>query len=159
MASLLLLVAAVATQALEQHGHRVAHPGIWSWACGYASYQGASPAGFRVNECFQQVLHAPPPWLRGWFHVMYWNKLEPEQGVFNWTEFDKNLTLAADNGLQLNPVLYIFDGGNPMPAWMANVSEPVLFHRGGLGFLRRRLPRPVNPRNDLLHLTRRRSFR
>jgi hypothetical protein len=106
-------------------------PGIWSWACGYASYQGAEPAGYRVNECFEQALDAPPPWLRGWFHVLYWDKLEPERGVFDWTEFDKNLTLAAEHGLQLNPVLYIFDGANPMPAWMANVSKPVLFHRGG----------------------------
>ena len=125
-----LLVAAIATHAQHSH-HAISRPGIWSWACGYASYQGAHPAGFRVNECFEQVLHAPPPWLRGWFHVIYWNDLEPKQGVFNWAEFDKNLTLAAENGLQLNPVLYIFDGANPMPAWMENVSEPVLFHRGG----------------------------
>ena len=126
-----VVAAVVARASAGQHGHDASRPGIWSWACGYAAYQGAHPPGYRVNECFDQVLHAPPPWLRGWFHVLYWNQLEPEQGVFDWTEFDKNLTLAAENGLRLNPVLYIFDGANPMPAWMANVSEPVLFHRGG----------------------------
>ena len=137
MLSLLLFQVAVTRVVLPAlatavDDYRVSRPGIWSWACGYAAYQGAHPAGFRVNECFDQVLHAPPPpWLRGWFHVIYWNQLEPEQGVFDWAEFDKNLTLAAGNGLQLNPVIYIFDGGNPMPRWMANVSEPVLFHRGG----------------------------
>eukprot|EP01043_Picozoa_sp_COSAG02_P052438 COSAG02_NODE_5649_length_4152_cov_2.423143_2_plen_613_part_00 len=125
------LLAAVGTQQALAHQQHEQHAGIWSWACGYAAYQGAHPAGFRVNECFEQVLHAPPPWLRGWFHVLYWNKLEPEKGIFNWEEFDKNLTLAAEHGLQLNPVLYIFDGANPMPSWMANVSTPVLFHRGG----------------------------
>ena len=131
---LLLLAASAGTQACAslQHGHDdMLHPGIWSWACGYASYKGAHPAGFRKTECFDQVLHAPPPWLRGWFHVIYWDKLEPQQGVFNWKDFDANLTLAAERGLQLNPVIYIFDGGNPMPAWMANVSEPVMFHRTG----------------------------
>ena len=123
--AVLLAAAAVATRDGDHHG------GVWSWACGYAAYQGDQPPGVRVNECFDQVLHSPPPWLRGWFHVMYWNKLEPEQGVFDWADFDRNLTLAAEHGLRLNPVLYIFDGANPMPAWMANVSAPVLFHRGG----------------------------
>ena len=128
----LLFAAAATTHALALRQRQDRHsPGIWSWACGYASYQGAQPAGFRVEECFELVLHKPPPWLRGWFHVIYWDKLEPEQGVFHWTEFDKNLTLAAANGLKLNPVVYIFDGANPMPKWMANVSAPVLFHRGG----------------------------
>ena len=92
----LLFAAAATTHALALRQRQDRHsPGIWSWACGYASYQGAQPAGFRVEECFEQVLHKPPPWLRGWFHVIYWDKLEPEQGVFDWTEFDNQCRLAA----------------------------------------------------------------
>eukprot|EP00935_MAST-01C_sp_MAST-1C-sp1_P001982 g1982.t1 len=105
--------------------------GVWSWACGYAGYAGSKPDGYYVDRCFDQVLVAPPPWLRGWFQLIYWRDLETAEGVYDWSVFDRNLTKAAKNGLQLQPVLYIFDGANPMPEWMSNVSRPIKFHRGG----------------------------
>lgn len=108
----------------------VVRPGVWSWACGYAGYQGSQPEGFYVERCFHQVLVSPPPWLRGWFQVIYWRDLEVADGVFNWTEFDRNLTLAVDNGLQVQPVLYIFDCATTLPDWLGNLSKPIGFHRG-----------------------------
>ena len=106
-------------------------PGVWSWACGYASYAGSKPPGYYVDRCFEQALTAPPSWLRGWFPIIYWRDLEPEDGVFNWAALDANLTKAAEHGLQVQPVVYIFDCATPMPTWMNNVSTPVKFHKGG----------------------------
>ena len=57
----------------------------------------------------------PPPQLQGWFLLIYWRDLEPLPGVFDWTVLDANLTKAAANGLQVQPVVYIYDGANPMP--------------------------------------------
>ena len=104
-------------------------PGIWSWACGGAGYGGARSEDY-VQECFDQV-HAPPPWLRGWFMRFYWADLEPEDGVYDWSLFDKNLSSAAASGLQVQPVVYLFQGGHALPRWMSNISRAVKFHRGG----------------------------
>ena len=106
------------------------HAGVWSWACGYAGYKGDHPRGYYEQECFNQVLDSPPPsWLRGWFQLIYWRDLEPEDGVFDWRAFDANLTLAAKNGIQVQPVIYIYDCARPMPAWMRNISRPIKFYR------------------------------
>ena len=45
---LLLLAASAGTKACAlQHGHDdVLRPGIWSWACGYASYKGRTRLAF-----------------------------------------------------------------------------------------------------------------
>lgn len=107
--------------------------GVWSWACGYAGYQGSKPPGFYEDECFDQVLGASPPqWLRGWFLLVYWKDIEPSPGVFNWTAFDANLTKAVANGLQVQPVVYIYDCVTGMPAWTSTAFSRIPFHRGGV---------------------------
>ena len=122
--------------------------GIWSWACGYAGYQGNKPPSYYSNKCFDQVLgnNTTPPQLRGWFQVIYWRDLEVQDGVFDWSAFDTNLTKASNNGLQINPLVYIFDAGNPMPDFVAKIPNATLmYHRGGKKGRLYQAPNYLNP--------------
>ena len=124
------------------------HAGIWSWACGYAGYQGNKPPSYYSNKCFDQVLgnSTTPPQLRGWFQMLYWRDLEVEDGVFNWSTFDKNLTKASENNLQINPVVYIFDAANPIPEFVAKIANTTLmYHRGGKTGKLYQAPNYLNP--------------
>ncbi|MGE3808713.1 MAG: endo-1,4-beta-xylanase [Gemmataceae bacterium] len=46
-----------------------------------------------------------------------WHEVEPEEGKFNWDPYDKIVTWATDNGMQLiaGPLI---DFSGPLPAWL-----------------------------------------
>jgi hypothetical protein len=96
--------------------------GVWAWMCDRTN---------GLAECLQQVEDKPPSSLRGAIQIIMWRDLEPADGVFNWSTFDANLAKAADNGLQLQPVVYIYDCASPLPDFMANVSKQIPVYRDG----------------------------
>jgi hypothetical protein len=106
-------------------------PGAWLWNCDGAAYRGAHEHGFYTHECLRDIGllpgGSPPDALRGAFHVFPWAQVEPEDGRFDWTEVDANLTALAQHGVQVVPSIWIhkaaaISGMTPTPEWLFQVS-------------------------------------
>jgi hypothetical protein len=102
--------------------HRTPLAGIWSWMCDKTNEQ---------DECSRQVEDSRPSQLRGAIQITMWRDIEQADGVFNWSTFDAKLSRAANNGLQLQPLVYIYDCASPLPDFMANISKQIPVYRNG----------------------------
>jgi hypothetical protein len=71
---------------------------------------------------------------KGWLQMVRWAEIEPQNGVFDFTEFDKNLTLATAKGYEMVIMVEIVKGkGNfTTPEWVYDEGVPrVEYHGGG----------------------------
>ena len=128
---LLLSMALTATVAVR--------PGIWLWNCDGAAYQGAHPHNYYTHECEHDIYKKPPAPLQGTLHVFPWAQVEPEDGQFDWSGVDANLTSMASAGVEVSPTIWIHKGGSisgmvPTPEWLFKVSPGVPYeHEQGKG--------------------------
>eukprot|EP00040_Diaphanoeca_grandis_P031994 m.192702 g.192702 ORF g.192702 m.192702 type:complete len:636 (-) comp32479_c1_seq3:66-1973(-) len=119
--------------------------GVHAWACGGAGYDGTQPPSFYSDLCYEQVLSNLPQnhSLKGWFMRLHWSQVEPHDGVYDWSEFDHNITKAVGLGLKINPVIFINDqctfssntdcpNGSSTPAWIYDVSPRVELKRASI---------------------------
>jgi hypothetical protein len=95
--------------------------GIWSWGC-YGRDNGP------LSECLNQQVKPPNP-LKGSLQVTFWRDLEVADGKFDWSNFDLKLNKSAHAGLQVQPIMYIYDAAKNMPDWLAKISKPIQYHR------------------------------
>mmetsp|Transcript_123100 Transcript_123100/g.298927 ORF Transcript_123100/g.298927 Transcript_123100/m.298927 type:complete len:615 (+) Transcript_123100:41-1885(+) len=128
-AALLAFTAAAAPSEATANPHAI-KPGIWTWACGGAAYEGSHHVGHYSAICDEEVHVSRPAVLQGAFQVFEWAQLEPADGVFDWTWLDDNLTTMADAGVQANPAIWIHRGGSihgykPTPDWLLKESPGV----------------------------------
>jgi hypothetical protein len=78
------------------------------------------------------VQQARPNSLRGAFVNIYWRDLEVGDGKFDWSAFDLNLTKAVQNGLQVQPLVYIYDCAHPLPTFVTKIpNATVQVYRNG----------------------------
>ena len=99
-------------------------PGVWAWECDHTN---------NLDECYQQVQQERPHSLRGAFMNIYWRDLEVADGKFDWSGFDSNLTKAAQNGLQVQPLVYIYDCAHPLPRFVSKIRNATIevYRNGG----------------------------
>ena len=135
---LLLTVAAQSHAQSRAQAQRV-RPGMWLWNCDGAAYTGAHKHGYYTRLCKQDVFSQKPPELRGALHVFPWAQVEPEDGQFDWSAVDANLTAMAENGVQVSPTVWIHKGSSisglvPTPEWLFKVSPGIPYqHEKGKG--------------------------
>ena len=119
----------VNSNAITNRNHSI-KSGVWTWACGGAAYKGDHRPGYYERICREEVHFSPPPELRGALQVFNWAVVEPEDGKFDWSWFDKNLTAMANASIQANPIIFIHKGqdinGAPTtPEWLFKVSPGI----------------------------------
>lgn len=58
---------------------------------------------------------------------MFWNLVEPEPGVFDWSSTDPAVSLSRDNGLAVTLFFSVVNGASlgPFPGWMGEDLESV----------------------------------
>ena len=114
-------------------------PGVWLWNCDGAAYTGAHPHGYYTHQCLRNIYQTRPSQLQGALHVFPWAQVEPEDGKFDWSGVDANLTSLAANGVQVSPTIWIHKGASisgmvPTPDWLFKVSPGVAYqHVRGKG--------------------------
>jgi len=98
--------------------------GIWGYFCyeDSASMDGSSPKGHYSSECWRKQSRGPRnPAERGTLMMVKWRHVETADGVFDWKQFDANLTKASKLGLQLMVFVEICKadpGGPAAPDWL-----------------------------------------
>eukprot|EP00937_MAST-01D_sp_MAST-1D-sp2_P002452 g2452.t1 len=76
------------------------------------------------------------PYQRGWLNMIKWADLEPRNGEFDFSAFDRNLSVAAgQKGYEMIVFVEIVKGGNATtPQWLYDAGVPVVRYKsGGMG--------------------------
>lgn len=91
------------------HADKPAWPGIWAmWG------------GETINA-------AERPWIKGCMGTTTWRTIEPRRGEFDFTEMDRFIRTAADNGLYIGYMIYV---GPSSPAWVYDAGVPRVLVEG-----------------------------
>lgn len=61
------------------------------------------------------------PFVKGWYAVYRWDKLEPEKDKFDWSYFDNELMLAASHNLDIGFMVWV---GPHSPEWLYSNGVP-----------------------------------
>jgi len=62
-----------------------------------------------------KIVDRPPAWYKGHVVAEAWDRIEPEEGRFNWEKLDAKITRVARSGLHVMVIMY---HGNRTPQWI-----------------------------------------
>ena len=67
------------------------------------------------------ISRAERPWFKGTFVATGWERIEPENGRFDWSWLDEPMKKAAENGLYV--VIKVYHG-HSSPSWLYSAGVP-----------------------------------
>jgi hypothetical protein len=89
----------------------------------------------RMAQAFDIMADAGVGWVRLNFA---WKDMQPQEGPFDYSHYDRITTMAAERGIEVLPILFA------VPAWASTAPAELIAERGNLSPVDRYRPQDIN---------------